>query len=98
MLERHLQLLSAVCRVDAGQPSVAPLLPPLVDALLESALSTAADNPGLFSNTLLVYLGLIKVWPRPPQPGRTSLYWPREGRAGDGSRHKGRTSDPQRCR
>ena len=65
VLERHLQLLSAVCRVDAGQPAVAPLLPPLVDALLESALSSAADNPGLFSNTLLVYLGLIKV--RPPR-------------------------------
>ncbi|XP_043219233.1 ran GTPase-activating protein 1-like isoform X2 [Amphibalanus amphitrite] len=59
-VQRHLQLLSAVCRVDASQPPVDQLLPPLVDALLRSALDTAGEDLGLLSNSLLVYLGLIK--------------------------------------
>lgn len=59
-VQRHLQLLSAVCRVDASDAQVAPLVPALVDALLQSALQMAGSDLSLISNTLLVYLGLIK--------------------------------------
>ena len=61
VVQRHLQLLSAVCRADCSQPPLDALLPPLVDALLQSALDAAGTDPGLLSNSLLVYLGLIKV-------------------------------------
>ncbi|XP_037078528.1 LOW QUALITY PROTEIN: ran GTPase-activating protein 1-like [Pollicipes pollicipes] len=59
-VRRHLEVLSAVCRVDAAAGPAADVLPGLVDGLLESALRAAGGNLGLFANTLLVYLGLIK--------------------------------------
>jgi len=60
VVRRHLEVLSAVCRVDAAPHQVSAAVTELVDALLKSALRAADTNVGLFSNTLLVYLGLIK--------------------------------------